>query len=300
MNTVIKLRVPFLLFVMIAIGNMLQAAEPQKARLRKLLRDHPEVAEKFLKKIAKQPRATQDQPPRQTPVKPKPVVPPKPEVKKPVILPPEPAPKPAPVPTPKPEPVPIPTQAPKPVEKPWITEQERNYIHSILTILETYSARVFIAIESFFSKNNYQPLKTHVASLRAQLSYLQQNLVQKFPQAETPERRALFTQLHNITKAMEQAQILLCNTVDKQYSPSALGAVKLGNEFSKIAAPLDRQQAIANQNSIALRKALLVGKIPDTAARVGRLQVNLNKIFDYGKGNTMAILSGVTHRLRQK
>ncbi len=264
----------FVISTMSFVGSPMLHASDAQERLRQLLKDRPELAKQFISQETKQKQAA---PVQEQPVQPKPAV--------------------AVQPVAQPQPKPV----PKPVEKPWITEQEKNDINMILTTLDTYTARVYNCIGAFFNKVNGQPYAMHVASFKSQLEYLRQNLLHKFPHTQTPERQRLFTTFYNLTQALEQAQAILCHTVDQNYTKSSLtGVTSLATQFAKAKALLNKQHGIVNQNIKIIQNELRTPHSQDMLNRINKLQPVIGKVFNYANEKKFSdLFSTIKHRLQR-
>ncbi len=253
--------------------------ELHRRRIATILHDHPEVASKFIQQAAKKGKeATKVFAPVPAPTHP--LIPepePKPVVKA------EPAPKPE----VKPEP-------PKPVVKPWMTDNDLSDLNTMFTVLETNSMVVYACLDAFFCKTNCQSYQTHVNCLKGQMAYLQTNLLQKFPQAETPERRQIFTEFQNLAQILERAETALIKVIDQKYPPSAMGVIQLGSQFSNAKPLLATWKKQATQRINTLKRLLR----PDMLPRLNKLQTAVNRMFDFGKNMGTEIIGIMKHRLQ--
>ncbi|TET36823.1 hypothetical protein E3J61_00195 [Candidatus Dependentiae bacterium] len=253
--------------------------ELHRRRIATILHDHPEVASKFIQKAAQKGKATTTK--VFTPV-PAPTHPLMPEEPKPVVKA-EPAPKPA----VKPEP-------PKPVVKPWMTDNDLSDLNTIFTRLETNSMGVYACLDAFFCKKNCQSYQTHVNCMKSQIAYLQTNLIQKFPQAETPERRQIFIEFQKITATLERAEMALFAVINQKYPASAIGVMQLGKQFASAKPLLATWKKQADQAVNTLRGLLR----PEMLPRLNKLRNAINKMFDFGKNMGIEIIGIMRHRLQ--
>ncbi len=292
----LKLNVYSLLCLLTTLSLGIQATngkDRSRRRLQILLQDRPELADKFLKEAAKKdgdkPTPTRPLPPPKPPVVvPEPASEPTPE--------PEPIPKPGGYAVPKPKPTPVPEvkpEPPKPVVKPWMTENDLSDLNTIFTVMETNSMTVYACLDAFFCKANCQPYRTHVDCLKKQLAYLRTNLLRKFPQAETPERRKIFTEFQKVATTLERAELALLKVIDQKYSPR-FGALKLGTNYLNIKSLLETLKKEANQSINAIKRELR----PDKVDRLNKLRNAVNRMFDFGKNMGTEIIGIIKHRLK--
>lgn len=242
--------------------------EHSRRRIATILHDHPGVASKFIQKArekGKKPTTKRFIP---VPTPTHPLMPaPKPEV--------------------KPEP-------PKPVIKPWMTDNDLSDMNTIFTVLETNAMRVYACLDAFFCKTNCQSYQTHVNCLKGQIAYLQTNLIQTFPQAETPERRQIFTEFQKLAPILEQAETALLKVIDQKYPSSAMGVLQLGSQFAGAKPLLAAWKKQANLIVNTLRRLLR----PDMLPRLNKLQTAINRMFDFGKNMGTEIIGIMRHRLK--
>lgn len=256
--------------------------ELYRRRIATILHDHPEVASKFIQKAAQKGKVTTTKVFTPVPAPTHPLMPepePIPEVK--------PAPDPTPVPEVKPEP-------PKPVVKPWMTDNDLSDLNTIFTVLETNSMRVYACLDAFFCKTNCQSYQTHLNCMKSQIAYLQTNLIQKFPQAETPERRQIFIEFQKIAQILERAETALLKVIDQKYPSSPIGVLQLGKQFASTKPLLATWKKQANQIVNTLKRLLR----PDMLPRLNKLQTAINRMFDFGKNMGTEIIGIMKHRLQ--
>lgn len=258
--------------------------EHSRRRIATILHDHPEVASKFIQKAQEKGKKPTTK-----------VFVPVPAPTHPLMPEPEPKPEPKPVvkaePAPKPEVKPAP---PKPVVKPWMTDNDLSDMNTIFTVLETNAMGVYACLDAFFCKTNCQSYQTHVNCLKGQMAYLQTNLIRKFPQTETPERRQIFTEFHNLAQILERAETALLKVIDQKYPSSAMGVLQLGSQFSNVKPLLATWKKQANQIVNNLKRLLR----PDMLPRLNKLQTAINRMFDFGKNMGTEIIGIIKHRLQ--
>jgi hypothetical protein len=255
--------------------------ERARRRLQKLLSKRPDIANKFLEKIEKKGS----------------IKPPVPEPTHPPIPKPKPAPMPEEVkiePLPQPAPTPLPvieTEAPKPVVTAWMTESEKSDLNSMFTILETNAMGIYACLKAFFCKQNCQPYHMHVSCIKKQLIYMQDNLIKKFPQVETPERRNLFSAFQNLANILQEAETAIIKVVD----PKPTGLFNFGIKFNAIEPLLATWKKQANQILNSMRGFIQ----PNMLARLNKLRDAINRMFDFQKElSTLAIPGIISHRLK--
>ena len=256
--------------------------ELHRRRIATILHDHPEVASKFIQKAKEKERRTTTKVFVSVPAPTQPPIPESESKPEPVVKA-EPAPKPAVTPEP-----------PKPVVKPWMTDNDLSDLNTIFTVLETNSMGVYACLDAFFCKKNCQSYQTHVNCLKGQIAYLRTNLIQKFPQAETPERRQIFTEFQKLAQILEQAETALLKVIDQKYPSSAMGVLQLGGRFSNAKPLLAAWKKQANQIVNILKRLLR----PDMLPRLNKLQTAVNRMFDFGKNMGTEIISIMRHRLK--
>lgn len=289
----LKLNV-YSLFLLLAtiISTTAQASEPAtelaKIRLRTLLRERPDLANNFLKEVEKKdggkaaPGPTKSKTVEPVPAKKDPLMPESDML-------PKPAPAPEPTPVKKAEP------APAPAPKPWMTDSELSDLNTIFTVLESNAARTYECLKAFFCKANCQPYRVHVECLKSQVAYLHNNLLSKFPQAETPERRALFAAFQNLAQITERSETALLKVIGQKYEPSFKGVMSIRAQFNHVAPLLETWQKQSNQtiNSI---KGLIK---PEMVPRLNKLRDTLNRMYNFQSTLPLLQIPGmITHRLK--
>lgn len=252
-----------------------------KQRLRSLLHEHPNLAQKFLEELEKKSTSTKPTPPSM-PVQPEPVRPP--EV------------KPAPLPEVRPEPIPTPMPKVEEAPKPWMTDREKSNVNTIFSVLESNAIGVYKCLSDFFCKDNCQPYRVHISCLKSQIAYLHDNLTNKFPQTDTAERRKIFMEFQKLASILDDAETELLKIINQQYAPSYVGAVQLGLEFAKTEPLLDTWNKQANAAINLLIREFRTGT--DTVSRFTKLRESINKMFHFGSNmSRMEALNIMVHRL---
>ncbi len=269
-----KLTVKQTLFFIIGMATFgagsLHATSSQE-RLQQLLQNRPELAQQFLDKAVKQKQPTKTEQFKTAAPKSKPV-------EKLVVQ--------------------QPIEQPKLIEKPWMTDQEKQNIDTVLTNLEIYATRMYGCLDAFFSKANSVPYKTHAANFRSEQANLQKNLLQVFPRAQSPEQQKLFSTLYTLTQSFDQTQALFCRLVDQNYASSIRGVMSIANEFLKVRSSLLKQQTVAGQHMNTIRGELKSPHGREMLGRINRLQPAMTKVFNYGQDKSATELYSIMkHRL---
>jgi len=291
----LKISTYSLLFLLTSCSLIVQANnDPQHAqelrfRMITLLHKHPNLAVKFIE-AARQKGASKSKVFTPVPAPTHPLMPepapaptpaPKPEQK--------PISKPAPTPVVKPEPAPKPKPEPIPVVQAWMTQNDVSELNTIFTVLESNAKGVLACLQAFFSQTNGQSYQTHVDCLKSQISYMQRNLLQKFPQADTPERRNIFSEFHNLAQILEKAETALLSIMH----PKPSGVINFGTKYNGVDKLLPTWQKQANIAINTLRRTV---QPKDILERLTSLQGAINRMFDFRKTLSAWEIPGIISR----
>ena len=291
----LKLNVYSLFLLLAIIISTVQASEPAtelaKMHLRTLLRERPDLADKFLKEVEKKdggkvaPGPTKPKTVERVPTKTDPLMPARP----PEFAEPEGPDK------QRREPEVLPEPTPAPAPKPWMTDSELSDLNTIFTRLESNAARTYACLKAFFCKTNCQPYRMHAECLKSQVADLHNNLLARFPQAETPERRALFAAFQNLAQITERSETALLKVIGQKYEPSFKGVLNIKAQFNNVTPLLEGWQKQSNQtiNSI---KGLIK---PEMVPRLNKLRDALNRMYNFQSTLPLLQIPGIiAHRLK--
>lgn len=190
--------------------------------------------------------------------------------------------------------------ADKPIAAPGITPEERIKFDAIITKFETYTQGIYKCIEAFFSKRNIDPYKSHVQCFKNQLHYLQQEIMQNYPRAESPEGAKLFKSLEAIGRALTKSQDMMCTTLETNYSTGMFAGTKLGLAMSGISKLIDSQRALVDKEIGVIRNQLRNAHEQEMLKKINALYMLLNKNFDFGNNKKYdELLSILNHRVKR-
>lgn len=164
----------------------------------------------------------------------------------------------------------------------WLTDKEHADFNEIMNVLQTYTTKVYGCVDSFLSKGNNDPYRTHVTCFKNQLRFLR-NALQQYPQAQTEQGTKLFNALKEIANALEKSQDMMCQTLDQEYKGIPLFKAKaLGDELNKLTQPVNRLRANIDRQIGVLRNELRKAHALDMLNCLNKIYTLINKTFDYG------------------